>query len=60
MRVREDQLMQSAERGFEQTAVSNSLLNGLDAEPTRDAVALAALEAEHARAAAALKALRNG
>lgn len=35
-------------------------INGLAAEPTRDAVALAALEAEHARAAAALKALRNG
>jgi len=35
-------------------------LNGLTAEPNRDAAALAALEAEHARAAAALKALRNG
>ena len=35
-------------------------LNGLAAEPTRDAAALAALEAEHARAADALKALRNG
>ena len=35
-------------------------LKGLDAEPTRDAAALMALEAEHARAVAALKALRNG
>ena len=35
-------------------------LNGLDAEPAQDAVALAALEAEYARAAAALKGLRHG
>ena len=35
-------------------------LKGLDAEPARDQAVLAALEAEHARAAAALKALRNG
>jgi HPt (histidine-containing phosphotransfer) domain-containing protein len=35
-------------------------LKGLDAESTRDASALAALEAEYARAAAELKALRNG
>jgi histidine phosphotransfer protein HptB len=35
-------------------------LKGLDAEPSRDAAALAELEAEFARAAAALKALRNG
>jgi HPt (histidine-containing phosphotransfer) domain-containing protein len=35
-------------------------LNGLDPEPNRDEVALAALEAEYARAAAELKALRNG
>ena len=35
-------------------------LNGLDAEPAQDAVALAALEAEYARAAAALKGLRDG
>jgi HPt (histidine-containing phosphotransfer) domain-containing protein len=34
-------------------------MKGLDAEPTRDAAALAALEAEYARAAAELKALRN-
>jgi HPt (histidine-containing phosphotransfer) domain-containing protein len=35
-------------------------LQGLDAEPNRDAAALAALEAEFARAAAELKTLRNG
>jgi HPt (histidine-containing phosphotransfer) domain-containing protein len=35
-------------------------LKGLDAEPSRDAAALAALEAEYARAAAELKILRNG
>jgi HPt (histidine-containing phosphotransfer) domain-containing protein len=35
-------------------------LKGLDAEPGRDAAALAALEAEFARAAAELKILRNG
>ena len=35
-------------------------LKGLDADPTRDSAALAALEAEYARAAAELKALRNG
>lgn len=35
-------------------------LKGLDSEPTRDAAALAALEAEYARAIAELKALRNG
>jgi histidine phosphotransfer protein HptB len=35
-------------------------LKGLDAEPGRDAAALAALEAEFARAAAELKTLRNG
>jgi HPt (histidine-containing phosphotransfer) domain-containing protein len=35
-------------------------LNGLAAEPARDAAALAVLDAEHARAATALKALRNG
>jgi histidine phosphotransfer protein HptB len=34
-------------------------LKGLDAEPANDEAAIAALEAEHARAAAALKALRN-
>ena len=34
-------------------------LKGLDAEPDRDETALAALEVEHARTAAALKALRN-
>jgi HPt (histidine-containing phosphotransfer) domain-containing protein len=34
-------------------------LKGMDAEPTRDAAALAALEAEYACAAAELKALRN-
>ena len=34
-------------------------LKGLDAEPDRDEAALAALEVEHARTAAALKALRN-
>ena len=35
-------------------------LKGLDADPDRDAAALTALEAEHAAAAAVLKALRNG
>ncbi|MGA6966715.1 MAG: Hpt domain-containing protein [Xanthobacteraceae bacterium] len=35
-------------------------LKGLDAEPNRDAAALAAMEAEFARAAAELKTLRNG
>jgi HPt (histidine-containing phosphotransfer) domain-containing protein len=35
-------------------------LKGLDAEPSRDAAALAALEAEFSRAAAELKTLRNG
>jgi histidine phosphotransfer protein HptB len=35
-------------------------LKGLDADPTRDSADLAALEAEYARAAAELKALRNG
>jgi HPt (histidine-containing phosphotransfer) domain-containing protein len=35
-------------------------LKGLDADPARDVVGLAALEAEYARAAAELKALRNG
>jgi len=35
-------------------------LKGLDAEPSRDAEVLAALEAEFARAAAELKTLRNG
>src|ERR1700730_13650787 len=35
-------------------------LKGLDAEPSRDTAALAALEAEFARAAAELKTLRNG
>jgi HPt (histidine-containing phosphotransfer) domain-containing protein len=35
-------------------------LKGLDADPTRDAAGLAALEAEYARAAAELKVLRNG
>ena len=35
-------------------------LKGLDAELARDAPALAALEAEYARATAELKALRNG
>jgi histidine phosphotransfer protein HptB len=35
-------------------------LKGLDAEASRDAAALAALEAEFARAAAELKTLRNG
>ena len=34
-------------------------LKGLDADPTRDVAGLAALEAEYARAAAELKALRN-
>jgi histidine phosphotransfer protein HptB len=35
-------------------------LKGLDADPARDTAALAALEAECARAAAALKDLRHG
>ena len=35
-------------------------LEGLDAEPGRDVTALAELDAEYARAAAALKGLRNG
>jgi histidine phosphotransfer protein HptB len=35
-------------------------LKGLDAEASRDVAGLAALEAEYARAAAELKALRNG
>jgi len=35
-------------------------LKGLDAKPSRDTEALAALEAEFARAAAELKTLRNG
>ena len=35
-------------------------LKGLDADPARDKAALAALEAEYARAAAALKDLRYG
>jgi len=35
-------------------------LKGLDADPVRDVGGLAALEAEYARAAAELKALRNG
>jgi HPt (histidine-containing phosphotransfer) domain-containing protein len=35
-------------------------LKGLDSEPSRDAADLAALEAEYVRAAAELKALRNG
>jgi hypothetical protein len=35
-------------------------LKGLDADATRDAAGLAALEAEYARAVAELKALRNG
>ena len=35
-------------------------LKGLDAEPSRDAAALAVLEAEFTRAAAELKTLRNG
>ena len=35
-------------------------LKGLDADPTRDTAALAALEVEYARAAAALKDLRDG
>ena len=43
------------------TALERDLeLKGLDADPTRDAASLAALEAEYARAAAELKALRNG
>jgi histidine phosphotransfer protein HptB len=35
-------------------------LKGLDADPARDAAAIANLEAEYARAAAALKDMRNG
>ena len=35
-------------------------LGGIDVEPARHEAALAVLEAEHARAAAALKGLRNG
>jgi len=35
-------------------------LKGLDADPARDADALAALDAEYTRAAAALKGLRDG
>ena len=35
-------------------------LKGLGADPARDTAALAVLEAEYARAAAALKALRDG
>jgi HPt (histidine-containing phosphotransfer) domain-containing protein len=35
-------------------------LKGLDADPARDTAALVALEAEYARAAAALKTLRHG
>jgi HPt (histidine-containing phosphotransfer) domain-containing protein len=35
-------------------------LKGLDTDPARDAAALAALEAEYQRAAAALNDLRNG
>jgi histidine phosphotransfer protein HptB len=35
-------------------------LKGMDADPTRDVAGLTALEAEYARAAAELKALRNG
>lgn len=35
-------------------------LKGLDADPVRDVAGLAALETEYARAAAELKALRNG
>ena len=35
-------------------------LKGLDADPARDTAAIAALEAEYTRAAAALKDLRNG
>jgi hypothetical protein len=43
------------------TALARDLeLKGLDADPTRDAASLAALEAEYARAAAELKALRDG
>jgi len=38
----------------------NLELNGLDADPERDEAAIAALEAEYTRAAAALKDLRNG
>jgi HPt (histidine-containing phosphotransfer) domain-containing protein len=43
------------------TALARELeLKGLDADPTRDAAGLTALEAEYANAAAELKALRNG
>ena len=35
-------------------------LKGLDADPARDAAAIAALEVEYTQAAAALKALRDG
>ena len=35
-------------------------LKGLDADPARDSAAIAALEVEYKRAAAALKDLRNG
>jgi len=35
-------------------------LKGRDADPARDLAGLAALEAEYARAAAELRALRNG
>ena len=35
-------------------------LNGLDADPARDTAAIAAIEAEYTRAAAALKDLRHG
>ncbi len=35
-------------------------LKGLDADPARDTAAIAALEAEYARAASALKDLRHG
>jgi HPt (histidine-containing phosphotransfer) domain-containing protein len=35
-------------------------LKGMNADPARDGAALAALEAEYARAAGELKALRNG
>jgi HPt (histidine-containing phosphotransfer) domain-containing protein len=35
-------------------------LKGMDPDPTHDVAGLAALEAEYARAAAELKALRNG
>ena len=43
------------------TALARDLeLKGLDADPTRDAASLAALEAEYARAVAELKAMRDG